>query len=139
MMKRFASRGLSVFSALSVSACCTIPLMLAAAGVGGAAAGAALGRYNFLLLGVGAAGLAGAYTVYFRERAACRRSGCPVPGSRLTLALLIGGTLAVTAFGAMAIPSVAGLGEAGALDASVAPVRRPAAPGEVVIPVSGMT
>jgi mercuric ion transport protein len=75
------SIGGALLAALAASSCCVVPLLLAALGVGGAGAVAALGAYRPYLLGATAALLvAGFYFTYRRPRVAEGDScGCARP------------------------------------------------------------
>lgn len=78
--------GGAILAALAASSCCIGPLVLAALGVGGAGALAALGAYRPYILGVTAVLLAGGfYLTYRKPRAAVAEGdacGCEKPSPK---------------------------------------------------------
>jgi len=138
-MKVFDAKRTSILSAVAASACCLPPLLLLLFGIGSATAGAALARYHWWFLGVGVVLLAVSWTMFVRERRACKTDCCKRPvNSRLTIASLIFGTLVVGGFAANAIYPYLGLAEKTEAKIARAATRQPASK-VVAIPVEGMT
>ena len=81
---------LGLLSALTASACCLGPGVLALLGLGSLGLGATVGRYHHWFLGAAVVLLAVAWQRFFREAARCRTAGCRMARGGLSgFALLI--------------------------------------------------
>lgn len=80
-----AATGLAA-AALAAS-CCLLPLALIATGLAGAGLMMTMMRVEWLTFPLGGGGLAGAYTLYLRERRRCDTAGCQLVGDRATQVL----------------------------------------------------
>jgi mercuric ion transport protein len=81
---------LGLLSALTASACCLGPGVLALLGLGSLGLGVTAGRYHRWFLGAALVLLAVAWQRFFREATRCRTTGCGMARGGLTgLALLI--------------------------------------------------
>ncbi len=129
---------LGALSAIFASACCGLPLLFIALGLGGLGMGSFLGRYHWYLTGAGLGLLAAAWFVFLREKRRLAVAGSTIRNQRLTMSMLSVATAAVLGFGGLNLYSSFGLG------AKAAEVAR-AAKGDfgrrvqVVLPVEGMT
>ena len=136
--ERSAAGTLGALSAVLASACCGLPLLLLAVGLGGLGLGSFLGTYHWYFTGAGMAFLAGAWFVFLREKARLRAAGSEIRHARLMPTLLAVATAAVVGFGGLNVASALGLG-------SKAREVRDAGSGwhgelaQVVLPVDGMT
>ncbi len=122
-------------AAVAASACCTIPLLLVALGVGGAWVGTLTALELYRPLFIGLAVLALSY-VAFREWRMSRRASCDCEAavsSRMRRRLLAVG--AVAALGLMLSPWLIRVTNPPAADAGPAPVST----ARVVLDVDGMT
>jgi hypothetical protein len=79
------------------SVCCLLPLTVIVLGLGSGAFMATTMQYRWLLVPAGIVGIVAGFVLYIRERRRCNALACRMAGSRITLALLIGATLVVTA------------------------------------------
>ena len=77
-----------VVAAVLASSCCLLPLALIVTGVTGAGLMMTMMRYEWLTLPVGAAGLVGAYALYFRAQRHCATTACRFAGQRRTQIML---------------------------------------------------
>jgi mercuric ion transport protein len=118
--KKFSIGG-AILTALAASSCCIGPLVLAAMGVGGAGATAALGAYRPYFLGATAALLlAGFYLTYRKPRATAAECACERPrASRAGRIALWISTVAVVLVAASP-PLLARWADARGLDANAA-------------------
>ena len=129
---------LGALSAVLASACCGLPLLLVAVGLGGLGLGSFLGAYHWYFTGAGILLLAGAWFFFLAEKARLRAAGHEIRYARMTPALLAAATAAVVGFGGLNVASALGLG-------SKAREVRDAGSGwhgelaQVVLPVDGMT
>ena len=136
--KRGKAGMLGTLSAIFASACCGVPLVLIALGLGGLGLGSFLGTYYWHFTGAGALLLFAAWFVFLREKAKLAAAGAEIRNARLTPALLAVATAAVLGFGGINVASALGLG-------SKAQEIRKASSGssgelaQVVLPVKGMT
>jgi copper chaperone CopZ len=101
---------LGTLSAILASACCGLPLLLLAVGLGGLGLGSLLGRYHWYFTGAGAVLLAAAWFVFVRERSRLRAAGSEIRHAGLTPALLAVASAAVVGFGGLNAASALGLG-----------------------------
>ncbi len=93
-------------AALLAASCCLLPLTLIALGVAGGGLMMTMMSYEWLTLPLGVFGLAGAYTLYFRDRRRCDAAGCRLVGARTTLvALAIATTVVAVALLLRVFPS----------------------------------
>jgi len=136
--ERSTAGTLGTLSAVLASACCGLPLLLLAVGLGGLGLGSFLGTYHWYFTGAGIAFLAGAWFVFLREKARLRAAGSEIRHARLMPVLLAVATAAVVGFGGLNVASALGLGsKAGEVGkASSGPYGELA---QVVLPVEGMT
>lgn len=136
--KRGKAGTLSALSAAFASACCGVPLILIAFGLGGLGLGSLLGAYHWHFTAAGALLLAVAWFVFLRERANLASRGAEILNARLIPALLAVATAAVLGFGGLNVASALGVGKK-------AREIREAGSGsfgelaQVVLPVKGMT
>jgi copper chaperone CopZ len=138
-MKRLDSKRLSLLSALTASACCLPPLLLLVFSIGSATAGAALARYHWWFLGVGVVLITISWTMFIRERRACKTDRCARPvNKRLTIASLVFGTMVVGGFAANAVYPYLGLAEKTETKIERAAAQQPTSQ-VAVIPIEGMT
>ena len=138
-MKLFDARNTSILSALTASACCLPPLLLLLFSIGSATAGAALARWHWWFLGAGVALLTVSWTMFVRERRACRTDCCARPvNTRLTVASLVFGTVVVAAFAVNALYPLLGIAETTESKVARAAAAQPASR-VVVLPIEGMT
>jgi len=89
---------LGVGSALTASACCLGPAVLAAAGLGGLGVGIFFARFSGLLVAVAAVLLAFGWRRYITEVKHCKAAHCRMAGGKVTLATLSIASLIVAAF-----------------------------------------
>ena len=138
-MKLFDAKNTSLLSALTASACCLPPLLLLLFSIGSATAGAALARWHWWFLAAGIALLTVSWTLFLRERRACKTDCCKAPvNTRFTVASLTFGTLVVGAFAANALYPHLGLAETTETKIERAAAAQPASQ-VVVLPIEGMT
>lgn len=78
------------------SLCCLLPLAVIVLGLGSGAFMAVTMQYRWLLIPAGVLGVTTGFVLYAREHRRCDARGCRMPGSRITLALLILAALLVT-------------------------------------------
>src|SRR5260370_39316737 len=83
--------------AVLASLCCLLPLAVIVLGLGSGAFMATTMQCRWLLVPAGIVGIVAGFVLYIRERRRCNALACRMAGSRITLALLIVATLAVTA------------------------------------------
>jgi copper chaperone CopZ len=129
---------LGVLSAVFASACCGLPLLLIALGLGGLGMGSFLGRYHWYFMSVGVALLGAAWFVFLREKHRLSAAGATIRNQQLATILLSIATAAVMGFGGLNLYSSFGLGDkadevARAADGDFGQVS------QVVLPVEGMT
>ncbi len=129
---------LGALSAVLASACCGLPLLLLAVGLGGLGLGSFLGTYHWYLTGAGILLLAGAWFIFLREKARLRAAGHEIRHARMTPALLAGATAAVLGFGGLNVASALGLGSK-ARDVRNASSGSHGEHAQIVLPVEGMT
>lgn len=129
---------LGVLSAVLASACCGLPLLLLAVGLGGFGLGTFLGMYHWHFTGAGIVFLAAAWLVFLRERTRLRAVGAEIRYARLTPALLAVATAAVLGFGGLNVASALGLGSK-AREVRTANGGSHGELAQVVLPVEGMT
>src|SRR3990170_9118185 len=92
---------LGALSAVLASACCGLPLLLLAVGLGGLGLGSFLGTYHQYFTGAGVLLLAGGWFVFSREKARLRAAGQEIRHARMTPVLLAVATAAVVGFGGL--------------------------------------
>ena len=137
--KRGKAGPLGALAAVFASACCGVPLLLIALGLGGLGFGSFLGKYHWYVAGAGAALLAAAWFVFLRERAKLHAAGSEIRrNARLTPALLAVATAAVIGFGGLNVVSALGLGTK-AQEVAMAASNASGELAQVVLPVEGMT
>lgn len=136
--KRGKASPLGALAAVFASACCGVPLLLIALGLGGLGFGSFLGKYHWYVAGAGAALLAAAWFVFLRERAKLHAAGSEIRNARLTPALLAVATAAVIGFGGLNVVSALGLGTK-AQEVAMAASNASGELAQVVLPVEGMT
>lgn len=129
---------LGLISAGLASACCGLPLLLVAVGLGGLGLGSLLGTYHWYFTGAGAALLAVAWFVFLREKRRLFALGAEVRNARLTTSILALATAAVVGFGAVNLYGQIGLG-AKAREIARAASDEPSALAQVILPVEGMS
>jgi copper chaperone CopZ len=129
---------LGVLSAAFASACCGLPLLLVAVGLGGLGFGSFLGRYHWYFTGIGVALLSAAWFVFLREKRHLYAAGIEMNNARFTSAMLGIATLAVAGFLALNVYSALGLGSK-AQEVAHAASGELAQAAQVVLPVEGMT
>lgn len=88
---------LSVLTALGASACCVLPLTVAALGVGSGAFMLVTMPYRPVLYPLGVLGLSAAFFLHFRERRRCSRLACRMAGGRTNAVLLAASTVLMVA------------------------------------------
>lgn len=125
-------------SAVFASACCGLPLLLIALGLGGLGLGRFLGIYHWHFTGAGALLLAAAWFVFLKERSRLRAAGSKIRNARLTPLLLAVATAAVLGFGALNVWSALGLGSK-AREVAAAGLGSSGELAQAVLPVEGMT
>src|SRR3989304_3377767 len=101
---------LAALSAVLASACCGLPLLLLAVGLGGLGLGSFLGTYHQYFTGAGVLLLAGGWFVFSREKARLRAAGQEIRHARVTPGLLAGATAAVLGFGGLHAARALGAG-----------------------------
>lgn len=89
---------LGAVSAVTASACCLGPAVLALLGLGGLGIGAILGRFHQGFVWVGMVLLAGAWWRFVRQLIRCRTAGCRMAHGRLTGLVLLIASLVVLFF-----------------------------------------
>jgi len=136
--KRVKAGTLGTLSAVFASACCGVPLVLIALGLGGLGLGSFLGTYHWHFTLAGALLLAAAWFVFLREKARLGAVGAGIRNARLTLALLAVATAAVLGFGGLNVASALGLGSK-AREVRTASSGSSGELAQVVLPVKGMT
>ena len=129
---------LGALSAVFASACCGVPLVLIALGLGGLGLGSFFGTYHWHFTGAGALLLAAAWFVFLREKARLGAVGSEIRNARLTPALLAVATAAVLGFGGLNVASALGLGSK-AREVRTASSGSSGELAHVVLPVKGMT
>ena len=129
---------LAALSSVLASACCGLPLLLLAVGLGGLGLGSFLGTYHWYFTGAGILLLAGAWIVFLREKARLRAAGHEIRHARMTPALLAVATAAVLGFGGLNVASALGWGSK-ARDVRNASSGSHGELAQVVLPVEGMT
>ncbi len=129
---------LGVLSAVLASACCGLPLLLLAVGLGGLGLGSFLGTYHWYFTGAGILLLAGAWFIFLKEKARLRAVGHEIRHARMTPVLLAVATAAVLGFGGLNVKSALGLGSK-ARDVRNASSGSNGELAQVVLPVEGMT
>jgi copper chaperone CopZ len=129
---------LGALSAAFASACCGLPLLLAAFGLGGLGLGSFLGKYHGYFTAAGAILLTSGWYLFWKERSRLRAAGAEIRNARLTPALLTIATLAVAGFAALNASTDLGLGSKAqrVAHAASSPSGELA---QVVLPVAGMT
>jgi len=125
-------------SAILASACCGLPLLLLAVGLGSLGLGSFLGTYHWYFTGAGAALLAAAWVVFLRERSRLRARGSWIRRAWVVPALLAVATAAVVGFGGLNVASALGLGSK-ARDVRQASSGPHGELAQVVLPVKGMS
>lgn len=136
--KRGKAGTLGTLSAVFASACCGVPLVLIALGLGGLGLGSFLGTYHWHFTLAGALLLAAAWFVFLREKARLGAVGAEIRNARLTPALLAVATAAVLGFGGLNVASALGLGSK-AREVRTASSGSSGELAQVVLPVKGMT
>ena len=129
---------LAALSAVLASACCGLPLLLLAVGLGSLGLGSFLGTYHWYFTGAGILLLAGAWFVFLREKARLRAAGREIGHARVTPALLAVAMAAVVGFGGLNVASALGWGSK-ARDVRNASSGSHGELAQVVLPVEGMT
>jgi copper chaperone CopZ len=99
----------AIFAALAASSCCTVPLLLATLGLGGAAAFAGIAKYRPLLLGVAAVMLSTGFYLTYRRRRTTDACGCDEPRRRRLPAFVLWLATVVTVVLAASPPILAKL------------------------------
>jgi copper chaperone CopZ len=110
-----------ILSAGFASACCGLPLLLVALGLGGLGLGSFLGAYDVYFMAAGVVLLAVAWFVFLREKKRLYAAGREIRNAGKTATLLGLATVAVAGFGALNLYSSLGLGEKAAEVARAAP------------------
>ncbi len=87
-----------ILSAISVSICCTIPLLLTALGFGSMGLGTVTGKYHWVFLTVGGLLILLSWLRYFREKKRCGNKECQMRNKKVTLITLIITTIIVLSF-----------------------------------------
>ena len=93
----FAPGVIGITTAFAASLCCVLPLAIVALGLGSGAFMMVTMQYRIILYPIGFAGLAAAYTLYFRRKRACDLAACKMEGKRFNLSLLIVSTALMAA------------------------------------------
>ncbi|MBI2981913.1 MAG: heavy-metal-associated domain-containing protein [Deltaproteobacteria bacterium] len=125
---------LGILSVTLASACCGIPLLLIALGLGGLGFGVVVGKYHWYFTAGGIAVLLIAWGYFLREkRRACAAGSC-IQGEKRTKAVLITATLVVLAFSGLNVYST--LVDKGITTASLS---TSSATTSVILPIEGMT
>ena len=136
--ERSKTGALAALSAVLASACCGLPLLLLAVGLGGLGVGSFLGTYHWYFTGAGILLLAGAWIVFLREKARLRAAGHEIRHARMTPVLLAVATAAVLGFGGLNVASALGW-NSNARDIRNASSGSHGELAQVVLPVEGMT
>ena len=87
-----------ILSALSASACCLGPAVLALLGLGGLGIGATLGRYHTWFIGAAVVLLAVGWSRYVKALRGCRTQRCQMAHGRFTKWALIASSVVVAMF-----------------------------------------
>lgn len=124
---------LGILSATLASACCGLPLLLIALGLGGLGFGAAVGKYHWYLTGGGILVLILAWGVFLREKRKLYALGSEIRGEKTTKGILAAATLAVLFFAGLNLYSALGGKEISNQDTQVTNFS------SIVLPVEGMT
>jgi SAM-dependent methyltransferase len=95
---RMKAGPLGILSALTASACCLGPLVLALLGLGGLGIGATLGCYHPWFSGAAVVLLAAGWHRYAKELHSCRTRRCQMARGRLTMWSLIASSAVVAMF-----------------------------------------
>lgn len=129
----FKSGKLGILSATLASACCGIPLLLIALGLGGLGFSAVLGKYHWYFTGGGLAVLLIAWGVFLREKRKLYALGSEIRGEKTTKGILTVATVVVLFFAGLNFYSALGgqkISNQGTLDSNLS---------SIVLPVEGMT
>lgn len=124
---------LGVLSATLASACCGLPLLLIALGLGGLGLGSAIGKYHWYFTFGGIAVLIIAWTVFLREKRKLYALGSEIRGEKTTKGILATATLVVLFFAGLNLYSAVGgeeIPDQGTLGSNHS---------AIVLPVEGMT
>ena len=89
---------LGILSALTASACCLGPAVLALVGLGGLGLGATLGRYHAWFIGAAVVLLAMGWSRYVKELRGCRVRRCRMAHGSFTMWSLIASSVVVVMF-----------------------------------------
>lgn len=124
---------LGILSATLASACCGIPLLLIALGLGGLGFSAVLGKYHWYFMGGGIAVLLTAWGVFLREKRKLYALGSEIRGEKTTKGILTVATLVVFFFAGLNLYSAYG-GKEISNQGTQSPNLS-----SIVLPVEGMT
>lgn len=124
---------LGILSATLASACCGIPLLLIALGLGSLGLGSAIGKYHWHFTFGGIAVLIIAWTVFLREKRKLYALGSEIRGEKTTKGILAAATLVVLFFAGLNLYSALGGKEISNQGTQVPNLS------SIVLPVEGMT
>jgi copper chaperone CopZ len=128
-----------ILSAGFASACCGLPLLLVALGLGGLGLGSFIGAYHVYFKATGVILLAVAWFVFLREKKRLYAAGREIRNAGKTAAILGLATVAVAGFGALNLYSSLGLGDKAAEVARATPGPSSGDTAQAVLEVEGMT
>jgi copper chaperone CopZ len=128
-----------ILSAGFASACCGLPLLLVALGLGGLGLGSFIGAYHVYFTATGVILLAVAWFVFLREKKRLYAAGREIRNAGKTAAILGLATVAVAGFGALNLYSSLGLGDKAAEVARATPGPSSGDTAQAVLEVEGMT
>jgi mercuric ion transport protein len=128
-----------ILSAGFASACCGLPLLLVALGLGGLGLGSFIGAYHVYFVGAGVVLLAVAWFVFLREKKRLYAAGREIRNAGKTAAILGLATVAVAGFGALNLYSSLGLGDKAAEVARATPGPSSGDTAQAALEVEGMT